>query len=74
MVKPHLPQDYLPSPHVKQKLNMHLFDGLKLKLQKVKGVHFKELTSRKKTLMNVVMSKEVLGVKALARVLNTNGL
>jgi hypothetical protein len=24
--------------------------------------------------MNVVMSKEVLGVKALARVLNTNGL
>jgi hypothetical protein len=29
---------------------------------------------KKKTLMNVVVSKEVLGVRALARVLNTNGI
>jgi hypothetical protein len=70
IVKTHLPYFYLLLAEAK--VQHSLVQSLKNELQEVKGVHSKEKLTYKGTLLHVVVNKEVVGVRALVRVLNTN--
>jgi uncharacterized protein YpmS len=70
MVTPHLPYYYLSILNTKVQ---HAFvQGLKTKLQEMKGVQSKEKLECKGTLLNVALSKEITRVRALTIVLETN--
>ncbi len=70
VVKLHLPHYYLPP--IETKVQYALVQGLKVELHEVKGVQSKEKLAYMGTLLNVVVSKNVILVRALSKVLNTN--
>ncbi len=69
MFKPHFLHYYLPP--IEAKVQYALVQSLKVKLEEVKGVQSKEKLAYKGTLLNATISKDVVGVRASARVLNT---
>jgi len=70
MIRPHLPYYYLLFVEVKVQ---HTFvQGLKIKLDLVKGVQSKEKLARKGVLLNFVVRKKKVRIRALGKVFNTN--
>jgi hypothetical protein len=57
---------------IEAKVQYALVRRLKIELQEVKGMEFKEKLTYKGILLNVVVSKIVVGVRALGRILNIN--
>jgi hypothetical protein len=70
IVKPHLPFFYLPP--TKAKVQHSFIQSLRNQFQEIKGIHSKEKLTYKGMLMHVIVNKEVVGVKALIRIFNTN--
>jgi hypothetical protein len=70
MIRPHLPYYYLLLVEVK--VQHTLVQGLKIKLDLVKGVQSKEKLARKGVLLNFVVKKKKVRIRALGKVFNTN--
>ncbi len=69
-LRPHNSHYYLPLN--KAKVQYALVQGLKVELQEVKGVQSKEKLPYKGNILNAIVNKDVVGIKTLGRILNTN--